>query len=508
MSGRRGAPGKDAWNRPDTNGGPIAWLVRNRVTPNLLMIVFIIGGLFMATRIKQEVFPDFSMDRVTVRVPYPGASPEEVERGILLVVEEAVRGLEGVDEVSSTASEGSGSVNIELLEGANQQRLYQDIQQAVDRIRTFPDDAEDPTVSLSVRRREVIDLQVYGDVPAWTLREVAEDVRDRLLQTDGITQVDVENAPDPEVRIEIDQETLRTYGLTLPGVARIIRDSAVEVPGGSIETEGGELLLRVNERRDWADEFADIPVVATAEGSLVRLGDIAVIGDGFEDVERDTSFDGNPALTLEIYRIGDETPIGVSDAVHGAIDTMEPELPEGVSLAITRDSSTIYRQRLELLLKNGFLGLLLVLLILGLFLEVRLAFWVTVGIPTAFLGGLMFMPLFGVTINMISMFAFIIALGIVVDDAIVAGENIYEYRQRGMSYMDAAIQGARDVALPVGFSILTNIVAFAPLMFVPGFMGKIWRVIPAVVATVFILSWVECLFILPGHLLHGENERK
>ena len=486
--------------------GVIAWMTRNRITPNLLMLVFLVGGLLVALRIKQEVFPEFDLDMVMIQVVYPGSSPEEVEQGIILVIEEAIRGLDGIKEITATAAEGMGMVRAELEEGADDQRIYQDIKQEIDRIITFPLDAEEPEVSLIIIRREVLRSQLYGDASEWVLRELAEQVRDRLLQDPQITQVDLGGARRYEVAIEIDQHVLRTYGLTLTQVAQRVRATSIEIPGGTLETQGGDILLRVSERRDWAKEFATIPLITTAEGSVLFLGDVAQIKDTFEERDRYATYNGKRAISLEVYRVGGQTPIGVSDAVRSAMAEIEKDLPPGINWMINRDRSDIYRQRLELLLKNAFLGLTLVVVLLGMFLEFRLAFWVTMGIPISFLGCFLFLPMFDVTINMISMFAFIIALGIVVDDAIVVGENIYEYRHQGMSSLRAGIQGARDVLLPVTFSILTNIVAFLPLCFVPGVMGKIWRVIPIVVITVFSISWIEALLILPCHLAHGQKK--
>ncbi len=488
--------------------GPIAWMVHNRVTPNLIMLVFIIGGLFTVTRIKQEVFPEFDLDIVTVRVPYPGSSPEEVEQGIILAIEEGIRGLDGVKEITATASEGMGSVSAELLEDANRQKVYQDIKQEVDRITTFPEDAEEPEVSLIARRREVLQIQLYGDVSEWVLREITEQVRDRLLLDPEITQVDLLGGREYEIHVEVTQEKLRRYGITLNEIARKIDNTSVEIPGGYIETKGGDILLRVKQRRDWADEFARIPIVTTAEGTLLHLGDIAEVIDEFEDADREATYNGHRAIGLGVYRIGEQTPIGVSDAVREAMANIETDLPPAVHWTINRDRSDIYRQRLELLLKNACYGLILVLILLSIFLEFKLAFWVMMGIPTSFLGAFLFLPAMDVTINIISMFAFIVALGIVVDDAIIAGENIYEYRQRGMGSIEAAIHGARDVAIPISFSILTNIVAFLPLYFVPGIIGKIWKVIPVVVITAFSISWIESLYILPSHLAHSKKNNR
>jgi len=496
---------KTAGTERGTERGPIAWMTRHGVAPNLLMAVLLIGGFLMSLRIKQEVFPDFDLDMVTVTVPYPGASPEEVERGIVLVVEEAIRGVDGVKETSAIAREGVGSVTAELFEGVDEQKVYQEIQQEVNRVTTFPEEAEEPEVVLVARWREVLTVEVYGEVDEWVLRDTAEQVRDRLLLKPNITQIELRGARPYEIHIEVPEANLRAYGLTLDGIARTIASTALELPGGKIETEGGEILLRMTERRDWAHEFAGIPIVTTPDGTVRYLEDIAVVRDTFEDTDAVGTYNGKRAMGLAVYRVGEQTPIEVSEAVREAMAEIAPDLPPGVSYGIRHDMSEIYQQRLDLLLRNAFLGLMLVLFLLGLFLEIKLAFWVTMGIPVSFLGAMLFLPIMDVSINMISMFAFIVALGIVVDDAIVAGENIYEYRQRGMGLIKAGILGARDVAIPVSFSILTNIIAFLPLMTVPGMMGKVFRVIPLVVITVFTISWIEALFILPAHLAHTKT---
>jgi multidrug efflux pump subunit AcrB len=485
--------------------GIIPWMVYNRVTPNLLMIVLILGGLFMTTKIKREVFPEFELNKVSINVSYPGSSPEEVEQGIVLAVEEAIRGLDGIKEVNAWANEGSAHIRADLRDDADAQKTFQDIQQEVDRITTFPIDAEDPVITLDARKRQVLRLNLYGDVPERSLRETIEQVRDRLLQTEGITQVDLAGVREYEIDVAVPLENLRKYNLTLAEIARIIDEASIEIPGGKLETAAGEVLLRVKDRRSWASEFARIPIVTTEEGATIHLEDIAEVSESFEDATRFATFNRKPSMQLLVYRVGDETPIGVSDATRKAMEDIEVDLPPAVSWAISSDRSDMYKQRLELLLKNAFIGLTLVLVLLGIFLELKLAFWVTMGIPISFLGGLLFLPFFDVSINMISMFAFIVALGIVVDDAIIAGENIYEYRQQGLNRIDAAIQGAKDVATPIAFSILTNIVAFFPLALVPGVMGKVWRVIPVVVIIVFLISWLESLIILPAHLAHSRK---
>lgn len=487
------------------NRGWIAWMVNNHVTANLLMAFLIIGGLFMSGKIKKEVFPEFTLDVVRVSVAYPGSSPEEVEQGIILSIEEGVQGVDGIKELTATASEGAASVSAELMTDADHQKAYQDIKQQVDRITTFPLDAEEPVVTLVSRKRRVLNIQIFGDVSERVLRETVEQTRDRLLLNPDITQIDVLGGRDYEISVQIPMENMRAYGLTLSQVAGIIKNASMEIPGGKLETSGGEILLRVKDRKDWARQFGRIPIVTTPRGAVVYLEDIAAVKEGFEDTNRYATYNAKPSIGLSVYRMGKQTPITVSDAVRKAMAEIETDLPQGIDWEINRDRSDIYRQRLELLLKNAFIGLALVLCLLGVFLEFKLAFWVTMGIPTSFLGALLFLPSMDVSINIVSMFAFIVALGIVVDDAIVAGENIYEYRQKGMDFITAAVRGAKDIAVPVTFSILTNVVAFLPLYFVPGFMGKIWRAIPLVVITVFAISWVESLLILPAHLGHTKS---
>ena len=487
--------------------GILAWMVTNRVTPNLLMILLILGGLFMSTKIKREVFPEFELNTVTISVAYPGSSPEEVEQGIVLAIEEGIRGIDGIKEIYATAGEGYAQIRAELRDDADSQKVFQDIKQEVDRITTFPVDAEDPVISLDTIKRQVLRLNLYGNVSERSLREVVEQVRDRLLQTKGITQVDLNNERDYEIEVAVSLENLRKYHLTLAGIAKIIDEASLELPGGKLETPAGEILLRVKNRRSWAKEFSQIPIITTETGAIVHLADIAEVHESFEDATRFDTFDKKPSMQLLVYRVGNETPIGVSEATRQAMHDIAVDLPPTISWAISGDRSEMYQQRLTLLLKNAFFGLALVLILLGIFLEMKLAFWVTMGIPISFLGGvgLLFLPFFDVSINMISMFAFIIALGIVVDDAIIAGENIYEYRQQGLNRIDAAILGAKDVATPIAFSILTNIVAFFPLALVPGVMGKVWRVIPVVVIIVFLISWLESLIILPSHLAHSQK---
>jgi len=482
--------------------GPIAWMAGNTVAANLIMAVLLIGGLLMGLNIKQEVFPEFSLDMVNISIAYPGASPEEVENGILLAVEESIQDLEGIDEITSNASEGFGSVSVEAIEGADINRLWQEIKSEVDRISTFPDEAEDPQVAIAARKREVLRIALYGDTSEGNMRALADEVRDKLLLDNNITQVELDGIRDREIQVEISTQTLRRYGLTLQNVALTISKASVELGGGSIKTLGGDILLRIKDRRDYAREYATLPVISLEDGSSVLLEDIATITEGFEETDNWAAFNGHRAVVIEIYRVGDQTPTQVATAGKKLVKQINESLPKGTNLTIVRDLSKVFNQRADLLLKNAYIGLGLVFFFLALFLEIRLAFWVSLGIPISFLGSFIFLSATSFSINMISMFAFIVTLGIVVDDAVVVGENIYYSRRQGEPFLKAAIDGTKSIAMPVVFSVITNMVAFVPLMFIPGFMGKIFKTIPFVVIAVFGVSLIESLYILPAHLSH------
>lgn len=490
-------------DRIDGQSGPIAWMARNSIAANLLMFILLGGGLWSAVVIQKEVFPQYLLDIVEVRVEYPGASPEEVEQGILLPIEGAVRAVEGIREITSEAREGRGEVLIEILAGQERMKVFQDIDQAVNRIRTFPDQIDQPEVRLQAEQRTAMQIAIYGPIDVWSLRKLAEQLRDQLQSHEQITQVELHRVPQYVTHIEISRQRLREYGLTLPAVANIIRESSQDVAAGSVQTSAGEILLRVKARKQWADEFAKIEVVAGRDGPLVTLGDIATIRDGFEEVGFHAQFSREPSVELDIYRVGTQSPMDVASAVEETMRDFETGLPPGVKWRIDRNNAEEFRRRLDLVLRNAAMAVAIVLVILGLFLEIRLAFWVMMGMAVAFIGGLLLLPMTGVSVNMISLFGFLVVLGIVVDDAVVVGENVYEERHSQEDHEVAAVKGTREVAGPVTFSVLTNIVAFVPLMFIPGETGKFWGPLPVVVILVLSLSLIESLFILPAHLAHA-----
>lgn len=480
--------------------GMVHWFARHAVAANLLMLVCLLGGLLFMGRIGQEVFPDFALDKISITVVYPGASPAEIESGVLLAIEDKISSLTGIDDVTSTAKEGKGVIVVEVVEGANVSQISEDIQRAVNQITSLPVDAEVPQVAIVETKRKVISLALYGDTSEKTLHELAEQFRDELVQDPQITFVELEGVRPLEISINVPQENLRRYKLSLGEIAQRVKEASLDLPSGSVKTENGEILIRMKERKERGREFAKIPIINTANGSHVLLGDIAQIDDSYQDTNYSASYNGNPAVMVQVYRVGKESPITVSDAVKAYIEKAQPELPKGIIADIRYDASDDYRQRIDLLLKNSAQGLILVVIVLGIFLELRLAMWIAMGIPVSFLGAFLILPSLGVTLNMVSLFAFMITLGIVVDDAIVIGEHVYHYRQQGHSAFDSAVRGVQEMAIPVTFSILTNIVTFMPLLFIPGEIGKIFYVIPVVVITVFSFSLLESILVLPNHL--------
>lgn len=475
-------------------------MARHTVAANLVMVFFILGGLLMSTQVKQEVFPQFKANIINVEMDYPGASPEEVEQGIVLAIEDAVRGVNGVKRVTSVSREGQALVIVTFLEAANAGTVLQDVTNVVQSIVSFPELAEKPIIRLVEVRDDVLDLMVYGDLDEYILRDTAERLRDEIMQLPDVTLVEIDSARSREISIEVPQRHLRAYGLTLEQIAKAIGEAAIELPGGGIKTSSGEVLLRTQGRRDFGREYAEIPVLSTSDGTTLRIGDIATITDGFVETDEESFYNGQRAVRVEVFAVGQQSPQSVSGSVKQYLEQFRLGLPDGIGVAIWLDDSEEYRDRMQLLLKNAFLGLALVLLVLGLFLDLKLAFWVTIGLITAIMGSFWFIPLFGASINMISLFAFIVTLGIIVDDGVVAGEIIWQKREQGLPFLDAAIAGAQEIAGPITFAVLTNIAAFLPLFFIPGVMGNFMMQVPAVVVAVFVISLIEALFILPAHL--------
>jgi len=486
--------------------GMVSWFTENHVAANLLMVFLLLAGAITAMTMKLEVFPELSMDRISISTEYIGASPAEVEESIIQRIEENVAGLAGIKRIDSTAREGFGRVTIEVMKDWDLQTLLDEVKAEVDRITTFPEEAEKPIVREVTRRTEVINLAVYGDAPEATLKEVAERLKDDITNLPGITLADVFGVREGEIHIEISEKTLRRYGLTLGKVADIVRRASLDLPAGDIKTATGEILIRTKGRRYYAADYRDVAVITRPDGSKVTLGQIASLSDGYKDVDLFVRFQGKPAAGIQVFRVADQNALTVADTVKEYVGDIRGSLPEGVDVSFYADMSKILRSRLNLLLKNMGLGLILVSILLALFLDLRLAFWVTLGIPISFMAGLLFLPRFDVSINMISLFAFIMVLGIVVDDAIIIGENIFRKQEGGLERLNASVEGAVEVGRPVVFAVLTTVVAFWPLLMGGGSMGKVISNIPIVVILVLMGSLVEALMILPAHLA-GSRQR-
>ena len=484
-------------------GGPIAYMAQNGVAANLLMFFILLAGFFALTTLVQEVFPEISLDRVNISVPYPGATPDEVEESIILKIEEQIEGVEGLKQVRSTAAEGRGSVVAELELGEDLNRFLDDIKAQIDRIQTFPAGAERPEVTEVTNRQSVIRLVVFGDVAERTLKEIAYRTEDMLSALPEVSYVETTGVREYEISIEVPLQRLRALGLTLRDISMAVRGGSLDLSAGSIDTRDEEVRIRTTGQNYTQQDFEEIIVVSRANGTVVRLGDIAEVRDAFRDVDLVGRYGGQPAAYVEVFRTADEKALEIVDAVERHLEEeVIPALPAGVGLEIWNNDADILQSRLGLLVKNGLLGLTLVLLALAIFLEIRLAFWVAVGIAVSFVGTFGVMALLGVSINLMSLFAFILAVGIVVDDAIVVGENIYAARERGHRGVVASIRGARRVTKPVIFAILTTVVAFCPLFFIPSSIGRIVGEIPIIVISVLVFSLIESLLVLPNHLSH------
>ncbi|MEM8962260.1 MAG: efflux RND transporter permease subunit, partial [Acidobacteriota bacterium] len=490
-----------------TRGGLIAFLVRNSVAANLLMLLILIGGAVTAYTVPMEVFAETSFDFITVTVEYRGAAPEEVEDGVCTRIEEAVVDLEAIREMRSTANEGVCTVSLELIDGSDMRLALEDVKARVDAIDTFPDETEKPVIREAVPRRQVVNVAVAGTTDIKILKQLAERVRDEIAALDGITQVELAAVPPYEVSIEVAERDLRRFGLTFDDVAMAVRRSSIDLPGGTIRAASGEILLRTEGQAYRGAEFESLVLRTRGDGTRLVLGDVATIRDGFADADVGARFDGRNAALVQVFRVGEQSATEIAHKVASYVERSNEWMPAGIELMLWQDNSKLLESRLDTLLRNGRAGLVLVLILLALFLRLRLAFWVAVGIGVSFLGTLWVMPVLGATINVISLFAFIVAIGIVVDDTIVVGENIYRHHEMGKDGATAAIDGAREVAVPVIFSVLTTIAAFAALFVVPSGTGKILGMIPVIVIAALVFSLVESLCILPAHLSHLHRKR-
>jgi multidrug efflux pump subunit AcrB len=481
----------------------ITWFAKNSVAANLLMISILFAGLFnLSNNIPLEVFPSFEAQTVSVSVSLPGATPQDVEKSVTIRIEEAVQDLEGIDEIRSTTGEGSAAVYIDIDDDYDPQTLLADIKSRVDAINTFPSDAERPVISLAQHTRDVITVTLASDYGEHETREYAQTLRDEMLRLDGVTQLELDGVRDYEIAIEVSQNTLRQYNLTLDDIADAISKSSIDISSGNLRTSGGDILLRSSGQAYRKNEFSQIPIKTNTDGSKLLLEDIANINDGFEETPVRTRFNGKNAVFIEVYRIGDQSAIDVADKVKTFIEERQHTLPQGYELNYWDDDSSIVKNRISTLTSSAIQGGILVLALLTLFLRPAIAFWVFIGIPISFMGAFLVMPLFDVTLNVLSLFGFILVLGIVVDDAIVTGENIYTHLNRAESGEEAVIKGTLEVSKPVTFGVLTTVAAFLPLAFVEGMRGPMFTQIPFVVVPILLFSLIESKLVLPSHLKH------
>jgi multidrug efflux pump subunit AcrB len=482
----------------------IAWFARNPVAANLLMFFVVVAGLLIAPRIRQEIFPEIKMGMITIAVPYPGATPEEVADAVCVRIEEEIHDIQGVKRVTSSAREGLGTVAAELDFGADGSEVLDEIRARIDAIETLPEETKKPVIREMESFKNAIAVAISGEVGEWVLRELGEQVRDELSGLPGVSHVELTNVRPYEIAIEVSEHALRRHELRFDDVVGAVRRSSLDLPGGSLETRGGKILLRTDAQARRGADFEELLLITRPDGTRLRVGDVATVIDGFEDTRDAGRFDGRPAVLVQVLRSGDQRVLEIVETVKRYVEDTRDKLPTGVSIDIWRDESVPLESRRDVMLDNGFYGLVLVLIVLALFLRPSLAFWVSMGIPISFLGALAVMPLFDASINVISLVAFIVALGLVVDDAIVVGDAVARAESQGGDPVEAAIRGTRSVAIPVVVAALTTMVMLAPV-FMLGGVGQQGRPLGVVVIACLALSLIESLFVLPAHLAHASR---
>ncbi len=487
---------------PKEEKGIIAWFAHNHVAANLLMILIILSGLYSIYTITKKAMPDFDLASIQITMAYPGATPADIEKGIVVLIEEAVEDVDGINDIRSVANEGSGSVTLEVDESYDINEVLNDVKTRVDGIINFPVDAEPASVSRTLIRNDALRVEVYGDIDPVSQKELAQQIREELLALPDITAVRMAGDRPYEIGIEVSENTLLKYGLSLDQIAQRIRASSLDLPAGSIDTEGGEILVRTQALAYNYQDFDKIVLLTTVDGTILTLGDIATIVDGFEDTESYARFDGKPSISLTVLTTSNQNMLKVTEAARQFVEERQKTLPEGISLSIWADSSYYLQDRLDLMTENLLMGAFLVLVILSVFLEIKLAFWVIVGIPISFLGAFALMPPVGLDLNMLSLFGFIMVLGIVVDDAIIIGESAHHSITKYGHSTNSIVHGANRVAIPATFGVLTTIVAFMPLLMISGFAAAFTESIGWVVILCLIFSLIESKLILPSHLVH------
>ncbi|MEL6517614.1 MAG: efflux RND transporter permease subunit [Pseudomonadota bacterium] len=475
----------------------------NRVLPNLLMVLILAAGVVSLNTLTVKVFPEISTGTISVSVALPGSSPGEVRDSIVEPIENALEGLPGIREVTATARSDMGTVLAELTRGARIDAVLRDIEAEVEAITIFPDAAEAPQIIEVEPDERAAQLLLTGPVGVDALKSLAERVRRDLLAMDTISQVNIVGAPGDQIVIEVSQDTLKRVRLSLPQFADAVAAQSIDLAAGELENAADRIRINTEGQRETAEDFRQTVMFASEAGATVALGDLAMVTDGFSQNNLISLYGNQPALFLNINRVGDQQILGIVDAVQGYLDdTLRPDLPDGVQAIVWRNEASALQGRIDLLVKNGAIGITLILIVLALFLDVRIAAWVAAGVVVSFVGTFALMSFFGITINQLSLFGFILALGIVVDDAIVVGEAVYSEQKRQEDPAKAAQTAAARMAAPVFFSVTTTIAAFVPLLFLPGASGSFIFPVAAIVIMVLTLSLIESFFVLPQHLSH------
>ena len=497
----------------------IKWFSRNNVAANFLMVSILAAGISTWVKLKKEIFPETSTSVVAVSVPYPGATPEEVEKGVCIPIEEAIRDLQGVDVMRSTAANSYGVVYVEVLSEFAVRDVLDDMKTRVDAIDNFAENIESPVYEEVLIKNQVLTIAISAETDEPTLRGYADRIRDGMLSyvppkpktwldgflssiggVGGVSQVELSGIRPYEISIELSEDAMNAYNVSFDDVTNAVRASSIDLPGGAVRTEAGEILIKTESKRYNAEQFEKISVISRGDGTIVPLSSIANVIDGFEDIDLTSRFNGKNTVTLQVFRVGDEDTLKVAGAAREYLQIVKKELPSNVSVEIWNDNSRFLEGRLNLLKKNAIWGLIFVLVILSLFLRPSLAALVTIGIPISFTGAIWMMPVTDISINMISLFAFILVLGIVVDDAIVVGENVYRRMRLGEDPKLASWRGTHEVGVVVIFGVLTTVAAFTPMLGISGVSGKIWRNIPWIVIPTLLFSLIQSKLILPSHL--------
>lgn len=481
----------------------IEWFTRNSVAANILMAAILGSGAYsLWNKMILQEFPDYPSRVITVSVTYRGSTPTEIEESIVVRLEEVLFDIEGLKEMQSRASANAGTVSLEIEDSFDLGEALDEVTNRVSTIQTFPVEAERPQISIADRRERVITVVVAADLSERDLKVFAEGLREEISGLEKVTIASLKAVRPYEISVEVLEADLRKYGLTFDQVVRAIRTHSIDLSAGSIRTEGGNVLLRTSQQAYTQDEFAEIAIITNPDGTRITLGDIGLVTDGFDEIPVNPKFNGERAVAIDVFRTGDQNILEIGEAVKTFVAAKSETLPDGIQLDYWQDDSSRIQARLDTLLDSAIFGYILVLVILSLFLRPSLAFWVALGVPIAFSGAFFLLPLWGVSMNLITMFAFILVLGIVVDDAIVTGENIYQHMQAGEDSITASIVGTKEVAIPVIFGVLTTMVAFYPLSVLSGMRGNFFKQIPIVVIPVLLFSLVESKFILPAHLKH------